>query len=63
MFTLGQTIKLKLPLQGVVEAQVIATGGGNTTIAPKHCVVDGMEYPTSTRLRCFTDEELKGLLA
>lgn len=64
MFKIGQVLKLKLPAtEGVIEAKVIATGGGNTTVRPERRMCEGYAYEVNKQLRCFTDEELTKMAA
>jgi len=63
-FTVGQTIHLKVGTKGrKLEALVVATGGGNTTIRPVARVEDGMTYPERGKLKCYRDEDLVKELA
>lgn len=63
-FTVGQTIYLKVGEKGrKMEAMVIATGGGNTTIKHVARVEGGLTYPERGKLKCYRDEDLAKELA
>lgn len=64
MFTVGQTLHLKVGAQGrKQEVRVVAAGGGHTTVQPEARVEDGMSYPERGKLKMYKDEDLAKELA